>query len=93
MTGTGSYADPKRPLFAPTASDPNGISEFVFEPSDDGRFAIVEFGAKNQAALRAILSDQRARCFERHKDKKDDVEKELKKIKGRFDFGKFRGAR
>ena len=92
MTGTGSFKDPIRPLFAPTPTAPNQVMAFSFQQSDDGKSAIVEFVARNPSDFRDIEADSRMKCFSRLKHKKEDVEKELKKAKKDFDFSKF-GAR
>ena len=46
MVGSGTCADPKRPMFAPVASqidrDKSGILAYYHELSDDGKSAIVE---------------------------------------------------
>jgi hypothetical protein len=82
LTGAGTYADPRRPIFAPTgveSKDGSGIIEFRWTPSDDGRYAVVEFVARDRKALQPILSDPRTlKAFERGKSKKDDIERELK---------------
>jgi hypothetical protein len=62
LIGAGTYADPRRPLFAPDSKDlhnPNGIHSYRWEASDDGRHAIVEFVARDRAALLPILNDAR----------------------------------
>lgn len=71
MTGAGTYADPRRPMFAPagnssfvsseTATPTLGFSEpprilgYHSVPSDDGQLAIVEFVARDRAAFQPIL--------------------------------------
>ena len=93
LVGAGTYEDPKRPLFAPKTPDSDGILAFSYELTDDGRFAIVEFVSRSRAVLSKIASDPRlSRSFDRQKDKRDDVEAELKKLKKGFDLSKF-GAR
>lgn len=57
--------------------------------SDDGRFALVEFVARDRSAFQQILADKSLKVFDRKKDKKDDIEKELKKYKHDFDISKF----
>ena len=75
LTGTGTYADPRRPIFAPRAGvearDGSGIIEYRWTPSDDGRYAVVEFVALNRKALQPILSDPRTlKAFERDRRKR-----------------------
>ena len=89
MTGVGTPSDPRRPLFAPVPSQPNGIVGFSFQEGDDGKTAVVEFVARSASELRAIEVDPRMKCFSPLKHKKQDAEKELKKAKKDFDFSKF----
>jgi hypothetical protein len=89
LIGAGSFADPKRPLFAPVRPESDGILAFSFQPTDNANSAIVEFVARSPKALKAIQEDSRVRCFSPDKNKKDDVEKELKKARKDFDFTKF----
>lgn len=101
IVGAGTYKDPKRPLFAPAnaaeARLPNGIRSFEWQPSDDGKLAIVEFVARNKTALRPVLTDSRVvKAFEKGKFKKEDIEKEIRKYKKNYRFDKdrwFGGAR
>jgi len=94
MVGLGTAADPKRPKYAPAARSsptaaPSPIIAYSFQVSDDGRFALAEFVARDRAAFAAILADQQVKAFSKGKDKKDDIEKELKKYKKDFDLEKF----
>jgi hypothetical protein len=94
MTGSGTAADPKRPMHAPGArigpSAPQpGILAWSQQISDDGRYAIVEFVARDRSAFAAILADPAIKAFTKGKDKKDDIEKEFKKYKKDFDLEKF----
>ena len=43
MVGAGTLKNPKHPLY----SDLDGLTGFTAEISDDGRFALVEFVAKD----------------------------------------------
>ena len=91
MVGTGTPADPKRPMYAPwpLSQDPNGIIAFTFEPSDDGQLALVEFVARTRAAFQTILSDPSITTFEKGKAAKADVEAAVKKFRKDFDMDKF----
>jgi hypothetical protein len=94
LTGSGTDGDPKRPQYAPALrTSPGqsmpGIIAFMQQLSDDKTHALVEFVAKDQATLQAILSDKSIKVFIKGKDKKDDIEKELKKYKKDFDLDKF----
>src|SRR5687768_7991205 len=89
LQGSGSHADPIRPLFIPATRDPfkrDGIISFSFQLSDDGKSAIVEYVAIDRKALKPILEDSRlaGKVFERGVAKKEDIEREAKKIKSSF---------
>lgn len=93
MVGAGTYTDPRRPLFAPTQADVtgDGIIQFSFEESDDGKFAIVELVARDRKAFAAILADRRPeiKVFEKGKHSRAEIETELKKYKRNFDTDKW----
>ena len=96
MVGAGTFADPKRPLFAPVPStqpsgDRSGIIAFNFVTSDDGRFALVEFVARDRAAFAPILADRRPgwQVFERGKASREAVEAAFKALRKDFDFSRF----
>jgi hypothetical protein len=65
------------------------IISFSHLVSDDGKFAIVEFVARDGAAFAAIFNDHSLRVFEKGVHKKDDIEAELKKFKKDFSLDKF----
>ncbi len=89
LVGAGSWADPKRPLFAPRNPSSSGILGYSFVTSDDGKYAIAEFIGKTPAAFAALKGDPGVLvAFEKKKSKKEDVEKELKKYKKDFDYTK-----
>ena len=93
IVGTGTFADPKRPLYAPAApsQDRCGIIAFNFVTSDDGRFALVEFVARDRAAFAPILADRRPglQVFERGKASRATVEAAFKALRKDFDFSRF----
>jgi hypothetical protein len=98
MIGRGTEDDPRRPMFAPLPSDKSeeassdGIIAFTYQESDDGRYALVEFVAKDRAAFEPILAEKGAdvKVFHKGKDKKADVQAEFGKIKRNFDIERFR---
>jgi hypothetical protein len=97
MVGAGTYDDPRRPMFAPVRPDPNersGILGFSYQVSDDGNFALVEFVARDRAALSEILSAKRSdvKAFEKGKARRPDIEAEFRKYRKDFDLDKFRGV-
>jgi hypothetical protein len=96
MTGAGTPADPRRPEFAPlpargTSAPDSGIVAFTFLPSDDGKSALVEFVARDQAAFRPILDAKRSdvRVFQKGKAKRADIEAEFRKLRKNFDLDNF----
>ena len=59
LTGQGTPADPKRPMFTQAAiSKQSGIVGWQRLPSDDGKSALAEFAAINRSALEALLSSR-----------------------------------
>ena len=92
MVGKGTTDDPRRPQYAPwpAAQDPNGITGFFFQPSDDGSFAIVEFVSRNRAALLPILNDKTIKTFEESRQTKATIEAAVKPFRKDFDLSKFR---
>jgi hypothetical protein len=61
FTGSGTPADPIRAKYAPAgqnaAAPGTGIIAFAMEPTDDGKYAVVELVALDRAALAQILAD------------------------------------
>jgi len=93
LIGDGSYANPRRPMFTPSRGQTTQFTGFHWVLADNGRLAIVEITAKSRAAFISILSDRtpEVRVFDRARDKKDDVERELKLLKRDFTLERFAG--
>ena len=100
MVGTGTWADPKRPLYAPSPAQMNpasrtGIIGFTHVLSDNGQFALVEFVARDAKAFDRILADvslnlnTSVKAFRKGKDKREDIEAEFRKHKKDFSFEHF----
>ena len=98
MVGAGTYADPKRPLFAPKPSeikpgDRSGIIAWHFEASDDGKTALVEYVFADRAgltgALRTITAQPSVAAFERGKDSTASIESAFRLLKKDFDLNRF----
>src|SRR5258708_28598263 len=66
MAGKGTADDPRRPQYAswPPSQDPDGIIGFFFQPSDDGKYAVVEFVGRTKAAFKTLLNDTNIKLFE-----------------------------
>jgi hypothetical protein len=92
--GSGTAADPRRPQYAPApVTAPNqplpAIIGYTHQISDDGKYALVEYVARDMSAFQAILNDKTITVFIKGKDKKTDIEAALKKYKKDFDLDKF----
>lgn len=89
IVGAGTYEDPKRPLFAPSKNErsESAIESFSWQPSDDGKYAIVEFVARDRQAFKHILSDARVlKTIERSSSKKDQDTRDLKQFRKDWSF-------
>jgi hypothetical protein len=100
MIGKGTWADPKRPLYAPSPAQMNaasrtGIIGFTHVLSDDGQFALVEFVARDASAFQHILADingnlnVNVKAFRKGQNKREDIEAEFRKHKKDFSFDHF----
>jgi|ERR1700678_1381428 hypothetical protein len=91
LTGTGTAADPKRPQYAPwpASQDPQGIIAFYFEPTDDGKSAVVEFIAQNRAALLPLLNDKSIQAFEKGVSSQATVEAVIQQVRKDFSLETF----
>jgi hypothetical protein len=91
MIGSGTAADPKRPQYAPVpgSSSSDGIIGFTQVPTDDGKFAIVEFVARKRSALLAILADTAITTYEKGSLSATAIEAALQKLKQGFSLVQF----
>lgn len=94
LVGKGTLNDPKRPMYAPAPTDVRpavrtGILGYNFVESDDGKFALVEFVAKDRSAFKSILADATIKTFLKSSAKPQDIQTEFKKYKKDFDFANF----
>jgi hypothetical protein len=98
MTGSGTWSDPKRPVFAPAraSADPasrSGIIAWQQQTSDDGAVALVEFVFATAEAANQLTASLKAnpsvKVFHKGKDKREDIEKALKALRKDFDLDKF----
>lgn len=93
-TGKGTFADPIRPQFAPLPTALNtkarsGILGFSFVLSDDGKYALVEYVARDHSAIQPILATPSVKSFSKGKDTRASIEAEFKKYKKDFDITHF----
>ena len=91
LIGSGTAADPKRPKYAPwpVSQDPDGILGFVFEPTDDGKSAIVEFVAQNRTAFSVLLADKTIQVFQKGSASRPAVESAIKQVRRDFNLDAF----
>ena len=91
LIGKGTPADPKRPQYAPwpLSKDQTGIIAFTFQPTDDGRSAVVEFVARNRAAFQPLFNDKSIKIFEKGRMLKGDLEAAIKPHRKDFDLDTF----
>ena len=91
--GQGTDTDPRRPKYAPWPPDPTqspkSILGYTQVPSDDGRFAIVEFVALDAAAFDVILHDKQVKTFVKGRATKAEIETEARKYKRDFQLDRF----
>src|SRR2546425_4756411 len=90
-SGSGSHADPKRPMYAPAAAQMNpasrsGILAFQCVASDDGKLALCEFVATDRSAFKQLLADPSVKSFLKGRDKSGDAISEFRKHKKDFDI-------
>jgi hypothetical protein len=64
LIGSGTAADPRRPLLVParpaSPSDRSGVIAYSMQLSDDGNFALVEFVFASRTAFQNVLAQQAA---------------------------------
>jgi hypothetical protein len=91
LTGGGTASDPKRPKYAPwpVTANTGGILGFVFEPTDDGKSAVVEFVAQSRAAFSVLLADKTIQVFQRGSASKSSIETAIKQVRKDFSLDSF----
>ena len=91
LEGSGTAADPTRPKYAPwpVSQDPTGIIGFYFEPTDDGKSAVVEFVAQNRAALQIILNDRTIQAFEKGIASQSTIDAAIQPVRKDFSLETF----
>jgi hypothetical protein len=94
MVGTGTYEDPRRPAFAPTAADSSDqandekILAYSYQVSDDGQFALVEFVARDRKVFKEIFAarNQGIKVFEKGLNSRAEILAEFRKYKRDFNL-------
>jgi hypothetical protein len=97
VVGKGTMDDPRRPLFAnlPVRKGPptrDGILAFSWIPSDDGKFALVEFVARNRVAFQAVATANRpdVRVFHKGRNSRAEIETEFRRYRQSFSLDQLR---
>lgn len=94
VIGTGTAADPKRPLYAPaphtlSPTSRTGLLGFTYVLSDDGHFALVEFVARDRSAFATILADTTIQTFRKGVNQQAEIVAAFTKLKKNFDIDHF----
>lgn len=103
MTGSGTWDDPKRPMFAPlpqqmTPGNRTGIIAFNHVESDNGNFALIEIVAASRPQLALVTAQVNAQLagttgfqlFDRSTTSLATVQSAFQALKANFDITKFR---
>jgi hypothetical protein len=101
MVGSGTWEDPKRPMFAPvphqmTPGSRSGIIAYNQVESDDGNFALIEIVAANRQELAKVTAQMSAaalpglQLFDRTTTSVANVQSAFQLLKKNFDITKFR---
>jgi hypothetical protein len=103
MIGSGTWEDPRRPMFAPiphhmTPGSRTGIIAFNQVESDDGKFALIEIVAANRLELAKITAPVSAaftsvpglQMFDRSTVPDASVQSAFQALKKNFDITHFR---
>jgi len=103
MIGSGTWDDPKRPMFAPipqqmTPGSRTGIIAFNQVVSDDGNFALIEIVTANRQQLALITAPITAQLsvvpglqlFDRSTTPAATVQSAFQLLKANFDITQFR---
>lgn len=91
MVGSGTYADPRRPALLPArpSIDGTGILEWTWEPTADGKLAIVELVAVDRKAFASIVANKQVlQAFEKGKHKPQDIEAAIRRLRPDFTLDK-----
>jgi hypothetical protein len=103
MIGSGTWEDPKRPMFAPipqqiSAASRTGIIAYNMVESDDGNFALIEIVATSRPQLATITAQittqlsavQGFQLFDRSTTSAATVQSAFQTLKKNFDITTFR---
>lgn len=97
LIGSGTHADPIRPMFAPAPSAVDlvgrtGVIAYTYVLSDDGTMALTEFVLRDRKQVAAFLSGPSAAnitTFLKSVNTRADIETAFKKYKKNFNSDQF----
>ena len=84
IIGAGTAKNPKRPQY----TDAPGLTGFTAELSDDGRYALVEFVAKDRKLL-DLIANSGLRLERKDSSTKDSIYEDFKRYKKSFKQERF----
>ena len=92
IVGSGTAADPIRPMYAPVSGESgrsNGILGFTSQLSDDGKTALIEIVARDRAALARMLADTSIQTFVKGAASSSAIQSAFQQHKASFNFAAF----
>jgi hypothetical protein len=92
MTGSGTAADPVRPMYVPVPSQigrASGIIGFNSQLSEDGKTALIEIVARDKWVLAKMLADRSIQTFVKRVATPAAVQSAFQPHKASFNFATF----
>jgi len=92
MVGSGTAADPVRPMYTPVPSQigrASGIIGFNSQLSEDGKTALIELVARDKSVLAKMLADRSIQTFVKGVATPTTVQSAFQPHKARFNFATF----
>jgi hypothetical protein len=92
MVGSGTPADPVRPMYTPIPSQigrASGIIGFNSQLSDDGKTALIEIVARDRSVLAKMLADKSIQTFVKGVAAPAAVQSAFQPHKASFNFATF----
>jgi hypothetical protein len=94
LIGSGTVEDPIRPEYAPapsalSPSTRTGIIGYTHVLSDDGKFALVEFVARDRSAFSTLLADTSIQAWLKGRDNLSAALAAFQQHKANFNFSHF----
>jgi len=92
VVGSGTAADPMRPMYAPVPGEigrASGIIGFNSQLSDDGKTALIEIVARDRSVLAKMLADKSIQTFVKGVATPATVQSAFQLHKPSFNFAAF----